>query len=120
MKEIKKFEMAIENQVKDIRAEGINATMFWAYRNSKECGNELIDLSEVIWDNDVEEIVKTCKDNDIKEFTISNTMSGLIEVLAMFEKVGCKMNGLTEVKANYKDWQTNDYKVIPAIKMCIE
>ena len=52
MKRITAFENAIANRVKDIRAEGINATAFWAYRRSIESGNDLIDFSEVIWDED--------------------------------------------------------------------
>ena len=119
MKEIRKFEEAIENQVKSLKDEGINATMFWAYRKSKYCGNELIDFSEVIWDTDIEEIVKTCKENVIKEFTISSKFSSLIDTLVGFEKLGCKMNGLTEVKAPYKEWNSDNYAVISAIKMCI-
>lgn len=120
MKEIKAFEQAVENKVKDLSAEGINGTMFWAYQRSKECGNELIDFSEVIWEKDVEAIVKTCKENDIKEFTISSRFSDLINTLVEFEKFGCKMNGLTKVNASYKHWQTQDYDIIPAIKMIVE
>ena len=37
MKTIPAFENAIANKVKDIRAEGINPTAFWAYRNSCRC-----------------------------------------------------------------------------------
>lgn len=117
MKEIKVFEEAIANEIHSLKDAGINGTMFWAYRASKEVGNELIDFSEVIWDKDIEAIVKTCKENGIKEFTISSTMSGLIETLVEFEKYGIKMSGLTQVKAKYKDFITNEYAVIPAIKM---
>ena len=49
MKKIEVFEQAIENKVKDLRAEGINPTLFWAYRNSLEAGNERIDFCECIW-----------------------------------------------------------------------
>ena len=42
MKKITAFENAIANKVKDIRAEGINATAFWAYRRSEDAGNDLI------------------------------------------------------------------------------
>ena len=48
MKKIAAFENAIANQVKDNRAEGINATAVWAYRRSEDAGNDLIDSSEVI------------------------------------------------------------------------
>ena len=36
MKKIETFEQAMENKVKDLRAEGINPTLFWAYRESIE------------------------------------------------------------------------------------
>jgi len=117
MKKIAAFENAIANRVKDIRAEGINATAFWAYRKSVDAGNDLIDFSEVIWDDDVEPIAETFKLNGITEFTISSTFSSLIPTLAAFEKCGFQMAGLTEVNANYTDWQTNERARVPAIRM---
>ena len=117
MKKIAAFENAIANRVKDIRAEGINATAFWVYRKSEDAGNELIDFSEVIWDEDVEAIAETFKQNGITEFTISSTFSGLIATLADFDKLGFKMAGITEVNANYTDWQTNNRARVPAIRM---
>ena len=119
MKEIKAFEEAIENKVKDLREVGINHTMFWAYCKSKETGNELIDFNGVIWDNDIAEIVKTCRENDIREFTISCQFSSLIETLVEFEKLGCKMFGLMQVYAPYKDFLSDKQAVIPAIKMVL-
>ena len=117
MKKITAFENAIANQVKDIRAEGINATAFWAYRRSEDAGNDLIDFSEVIWDEDIDPIAETFRENGITEFTISSTFSGLIPTLAAFEKRGFKMAGITEVNATYTDWQTNQRARIPAIRM---
>ena len=130
MKKITAFENAIANQVKDIRAEGINATAFWAYRRSEDAGNDLIDFSEVIWDEDIDPIAETFRENGITEFTISSTFSGLIPTLAAFEKHGFKMAGITEVNATmvpvveqatvnatYTDWQTNQRARIPAIRM---
>ena len=76
MKKIAAFENAIANQVKDIRAEGINANAFWAYRRSEDAGNDLIDFSEVIWDEDIDPIAETFQENGITEFTISSTFSG--------------------------------------------
>lgn len=117
MKKITTFENAIANRVKDIRAEGINATAFWAYRCSQDNGNDLIDFSEVIWDEDVEPIAETFRQNGITEFTISSTFSSLIATLAAFDKQGFKMAGITEVNANYTDWMTNERAKVPAIRM---
>ena len=79
MKEIRTFEAAIEQSATSLEELGINATLFWAYRTSKETGNELIDFNEVIWDYDIEEIAQTLRANGITEFTISSTFSSLIE-----------------------------------------
>jgi len=117
MKEIATFDNAITNRIKDIRAEGINATAFWAYRRSKEHGNDLIDFAEVIWESDVEPITDTFKKEGIDEFTISSTLSGLVAILALFEKHGYRMAGITEVNANYIDWLTNERARVPAIRM---
>lgn len=117
MKKIEAFENAVANQVKDIRAIGINPTAFWAYRRSEEAENDFIDFSEVIWDEDIEPIAETFKQNGINEFTISSTFSGLINALAAFEKHGFKMAGITEVNANYTDWQTGKRKRVPAVLM---
>ena len=55
----------------------------------------------------------------ITEFTISSTFSSLIQTLAEFEKHGFRMNGLTEVSANYTDFTTGKLKVVPAIRMSL-
>ena len=114
MKEIRTFEEAIEQNAKSLEELGINATLFWAYRTSKETGNE------VIWDYDIEEIAQTLRANGITEFTISSTFSSLIETLAAFEKQGISMAGLTTVKARYTDWKTGEHALIPAIKMTVK
>ncbi|MBQ3552484.1 MAG: hypothetical protein IJA35_04950 [Clostridia bacterium] len=117
MKKIELFERAIAEQAASLKDYGINGTAFWAYRKSIDAGNDLIDFSEVIWDEDIDAIVQTLTDNGITEFTISSTFSSLIPTLAAFEKLGFKMDGITEVNANYTDWQTNKRARIPAIRM---
>ncbi len=120
MKEIRTFEEAIENKVRNLKEAGINHTLFWAYRHSMEAKNELIDFDEVIWDEDIKEIADTLRTEGITEFTISSTFSSLIPTLAEFEKHCIYMNGLTETKQNYTDWQTGDKRRVPAIKMIVK
>ena len=117
MKKIELFERAIAEQAASLKDLGINHTLFWAYQNSIAAGNEEINFEDVIWDYDIEEIVKTLKENGISEFTISSTFSSLIPTLAEFAKHGFQMAGLTEVRAKYTDWQTGKPAVIPAIRM---
>ena len=117
MKKIEIFERAIAEQAASLKDYGINGTAFWAYRKSIDAGNDLIDFSEVIWDEDIEAIAETFNTAGITEFTISSTFSSLIPTLAAFEKKGFKMDGLTEVNANHTDWQTGERAKIPAIRM---
>lgn len=114
MKEIKAFEEAKATGA-NFKDSGINSTMYWAYERSNEAGNDTIDFSEVIWDYDIEPIVKACRAYGIDHITISSTFSGLITTLAEFEKHGCKMDGLTKVKTSYTDWQTGEKQILPAI-----
>mgnify|MGYP006865378917 CR=1 FL=1 len=120
MKKIELFERAIAEQAGSLKEWGINATLFWAYRNSITAGNDQIDFSETIWDTDIPEITGTLKENGISGFTISSTFSSLIPTLAEFAKHGFQMAGLTEVRAKYTDWQTGKPAVIPAIRMAAE
>ena len=113
MKEIRTFEKAIEEKARNLKDAGINPTLFWAYRTSKEeSGNDLIDFNEVIWDYDIKEIADC-----LRAEGISSTFSSLIETLAAFEKEGICMNGLTTVNARYTDWKTGEHARISALKM---
>lgn len=95
--------------------ESMNATMYWAYRESQETNNSHLNFYDVILDNDIEQIVRICKANGIKEFSISSNYSGLIACLALFEKFGCKVCGLTET--NDRRNVRSIIKTIPAIKI---
>ena len=118
MKEIKAFEEA-KSTGSNFKESGINSTMYWAYERSKEAGNDTIDFSEVIWDYDIESIVKACRVYGIDHITISSTFSGLTATLAEFEKHGCRIDGLTKVKTSYTDWQTGEKQILPAILVSI-
>ena len=117
MKRIETFENAITNQCKDLIKAGIEPTVFWAYRNAMRNGNEHLDFSDVIWDEDIQAIADALAENGITEFTISSTFSGLIKTLVEFEKRGFKIAATTEVNATYKDWQTGEFAKIPALLM---
>ena len=117
MLRIESYERAIENQSKDLRADGINPTLFWAYRESCKAENELVNFSEVIWDNEIEAIAEECKNLGIEEFTISSTFSSLIDTLAKFEKLGFRMNGLCIVNLPYNSIVDGKRATANAIKM---
>ena len=69
------------NWIEDLKASGnfklsqygLNHTTYWAYNDSLEAENETLDFGDVIWEQDIEEIIAFCKDNGFKEITISST-----------------------------------------------
>jgi len=117
MKRIEVLDKALEQQIRDVRAEGINPTLLAAYRTSLKVGNDKINFDEVIWDTEIEEITKALKAYGVCEITISSHFSGLIPTLVKFEQNGFQMAGLTEVTAGYTDFLTNTYARIPAIRL---
>ncbi len=56
MKTIELFEKAMTEGNEFFKENGINPTLFAAYRQQKDSGNKLIDFSEVIWTQDIEPI----------------------------------------------------------------
>lgn len=94
----------------------INRTLYFAYQNSKKAETEFINFDDIIWANDVEAIVKTLKENGIKEFIISSNSTGMIRSIMTLEAQGCRLIGTTMV--NRKNAHFDDKK-IPAIKMII-
>ena len=116
MKKISKIE---EVKNKDVRLEdvGLNRTFYWAYIRTQETTNENLDFEDVIWENDVEGIIKNCKEFGLKEITISSRYSGLIDVLAEFEKQGAKLVGLTKVTTRFYSCGTNQPEIINALKI---
>ena len=97
---IAKFENVI-GEWKELEKAGINRTSYLAYCKSKASEQELIDFNDIIWAEDVEAIVTTLKESGIKEFTISCKFCDLIDRLAAFEKLGCKVKGTTEILTSW-------------------
>ncbi len=97
----------------------MNPTFGYAYLYSLEAGNEFPNFGDVIWDNDIKEIIENCKHFGINEFTISSTFSGLTNVIAQFIEHGCKLDGLVKINSRHKDFITGELEIIPAFKMSL-
>ena len=79
----------------------VNRTLIMAYKDSIENKNPLSNFDRVIWSEDIAPIVDALRKNSIKEFSISNTASGLTKTLEAFESLGCKVCGLTKANLVY-------------------
>ena len=71
----------------------------------------------IIWDREIEGIVENLIYYKINEFSISSNFSGLITILAAFDKYGFTMAGITDAKETYIDLTTNEKTVSKAIRM---
>ena len=116
MKTIDKIEK-VKNMNVLLEDVGINRTFYWAYIKTQETTNENLDFEDVIWESDVEGIIKNCKEFGLKEITISSRFASLIDILAEFEKQGAKLIGLTKVTTRFYSFGTNQPEIINALKI---
>ena len=116
MKTIDKIEK-VKNMNVLLEDVGINRTFYWAYIRTQETTNENLDFEDVIWESDVEGIIKNCKEFGLKGITISSRFASLIDILAEFEKQGAKLAGLTQVTSRFYACGTNNYELINAVKI---
>jgi len=84
---------------------GVHRTFYWAYINSCEAETEILDFNDVIWEQDIPEIVDNCHRFEINRFTISCGMSSMAETIWGFEKNGCCLIGMTQVNTRFTDWE---------------
>ncbi len=70
------------------------------YEESRDRENELLDISENIWNREVEGLIQTMRENGIKEFTFSSTWSSTVETAWLFTKQGCSLKGMVEINGN--------------------
>ncbi len=124
MKKVAKYEDIIKRaesgEQVSLKDEGVNATLYWAYRKSKDLGQKYLDFNDVIWDNQIPEIVEQLHEAGKKKFTISGGYTGMATTINEFIKNGCKLNGMTSIKSHTLDWETRENKIIPAFLLTIK
>lgn len=104
---IKEFDDILETE----QTAQTNATMLRAYEESKCLCKKLLDFDSVIWNDDINPIVDTCRKLGIKEFTISVHQGNILDVLAEFQKLGVSVQCITEIEAHTerRDWYENAF-----------
>ena len=91
-----------------IEAKGLDyAKIFRFYSEAKERGNERIDLSDVVWDKDVEGLMRSFKVLGIEEFTFSSTAW-------LFTQHGFHLAGILEINSQHKAILSDEYEKVPA------
>lgn len=84
------------------------------YESAAERGNEYIDLNDVIWDKDVEDLISSLRENGVEYFTFSATWSSTVETSWLFLKNGCTLEGMVEINSQFKAFGNEEYEKIPA------
>lgn len=79
------------------------------YENSQECGNEILDIDDVVWSEDIPGLIQAMRENGIEEFTYSSTWSGAVETAWEFTQNGCSLEGLTEVKKHTRPFMSEEW-----------
>ena len=118
MERIKRFDEALKNNNyigSSSDPAAVNYTLACAYSESLEAGNQLLNFSGPIFDREISEIVGELLDAGVYSFTISSTFSGLLPLLAKLEDEWWFVQGMTEVRTNYLDFQTGEPALIPAL-----
>ena len=124
MKKIAKIEELIArvNRGEEVKLnkEGVNPTLYWAYRESLELKQKYLDFHRTIWERDIPDIVKQMRADGKRKFTVSNTASGMTETIQEFINNGCRLTGMTAVKSHTTNWQTGENDIIPAFLLTLK
>ncbi|MCD8216025.1 MAG: hypothetical protein LUC97_10365 [Clostridiales bacterium] len=98
---------------KEITAKGEDYTkLYKLYSETKERENDYIDLSDVIWDKEVKPLLDSFRKFGISKFTFSSTWSSAVETAWLFQKNGCKLEGLVEINGRHKDFMSKEYEKV--------
>lgn len=124
MKKIAKIEELIArvNRGEEVKLnkEGVNPTLYWAYRESLELKQKYLDFHRTIWERDIPDIIKQMRADGKRKFTVSSTTSGMTETIQEFIKNGCRLSGMTTVKSHATNWQTGENDIIPAFLLTLK
>ena len=96
---------------------GLNRTFCTAYLHSLEAGTDLLDFDDVIWCEDIDEIIRDCKANGIEAFTISCSASGLLYDLAAFAARGLKVDGMVKINSRFSKIGSAKKEQVNAIQL---
>ena len=86
--------------------------LYRLYRDAQKRGNELIDLSDVVWDNQVEPLIASFREYGIERFTFSSGWSSAVETAWLFTELGCKLEGLVEINGQTKAFMSDELKKV--------
>ena len=108
---MKKIEL-LENleETRKLEEIGISYNFYWAYRNTQEIGLDLLNFDNVGFKRDHEEMIENLERFGIKEFTVSDQSSGLMEALESFKENGYIPSDVIQIATGYTNWNFEEGK----------
>lgn len=96
-----KARTAYHDLLKPLEEFGSAAGRLWReYETSRDNGNGLLDISEVVWEKDAESLISCMRNIGIEQFTFSSTWSSAVETAWLFKQNGCELEGLVEISGS--------------------
>ena len=83
------------------------ADTFRIYKDARDNGNDLLNISEPWQTRDVAGLIANLKAFGVTEFTFSSSWSGAVNTSWEFLQNGCELAGMTEVYNGLTDWHMN-------------
>ena len=84
--------------------------LFKEYEVSRDSGNDYLDISEVVWDNEAAKLIEAMRQNGIERFTFSSTWSSAVETAWLFQQNGCTLEGLIEINSHFTKWDSDEHE----------
>jgi len=84
--------------------------LFREYETSRNSGNEYLDISEVVWDNEAPGLIAAMRENGIEKFTFSSGWSHAVETAWLFQEAGCALEGLVEIYSRYTQFGSDEHE----------
>ena len=84
--------------------------LFNEYEVSRDSGNDYLDISEVVWDNEAAKLIEAMRQNGIERFTFSSGWSHAVESAWLFKEAGCTLEGLVEINSRYTGWNSDEHE----------
>ena len=99
---------------------GIACRIWREYEVSRDRGTTYLDINDVVWDKDVEGLISCMRDTGIDHFTFSSGWSSAVETAWLFQKNGCRLEGLIEINSHHKDIFTGEQEKAHAYLFSIQ
>lgn len=88
---------------------------YWVFRNRRENDDNEFEMCDSCWDTEFHDFVETLRKLGIKQFTVTNNSTGLMNDLYGYTAEGCTMVGLHQITKKSLRWGEEEYETVNGI-----